>query len=284
MKNSNQTIMRTVKTKDNPYVMIDKYGINDERLSWKAKGLLVYFLSKPDNWTIMIEDVIKHGKDGRDAVRAGIRELEEYGYVVRFQLRGERGKFGQRELHVFERPQTPDIEEISPITENPSTVENTADGKPGDGKSANGKSHTTNNDLNNNDLSNKRIKKYDDDRVTDISVVFEKIAKEKELPEKRKAEVLKRILQNKSGIVNVADYVTSAIENELNRIKSKPRNTPGRTENRQHSPKQVEAIPELITKQIERQKEIEKPNKPEQSYEEKKRIMEERLKQWGMSK
>ena len=34
------SIIRTVKNKDNPYVMINKLGIQDPNLSWAAKGLL----------------------------------------------------------------------------------------------------------------------------------------------------------------------------------------------------------------------------------------------------
>jgi hypothetical protein len=97
------TIIRTNK-KDNPYVMIDKYGLNDERLSWKAKGLLAYLLSKPDDWQIYESDLINRGPDGRDSVRTALRELEANGYLQRRQLRNEDGSFGKMEYIVYERP------------------------------------------------------------------------------------------------------------------------------------------------------------------------------------
>ncbi|GMK49139.1 hypothetical protein PghCCS26_62690 [Paenibacillus glycanilyticus] len=147
-RNESNTIIRTNK-RENPYVMIDKYGLNDDRLSWKAKGLLAYLLSKPDDWQIYERDLIKRSTDGRDAVRAGLRELETNGYLSRHQMRGENGSFGTMEYVVYERPivveDTVDgqsVHGISPQTENPSTGNPTTENP----------THT-NNDLNNNDLT-----------------------------------------------------------------------------------------------------------------------------------
>lgn len=131
MQEKTNTIIRTSK-RENPYVMIDKYGLNDERLSWKAKGLLAYLLSKPDDWQVYESDLIKRAADGRDAVRTGLRELEKYGYLSRRQVRGESGSFGHMEYTVYERPiEIEELEETaadgksvhgeSPQTENPST-------------------------------------------------------------------------------------------------------------------------------------------------------------------
>lgn len=127
--NEQNTIIRTNK-RENPYVMIDKFGLNDDRLSWKAKGLLAYLLSKPDDWKIYERELIKRSTDGRDAVRTGLRELEKYGYMSRRQLRNEDGSFSAMEYIVYERPiEIPDPEAVNgksvdgeqPQTENPST-------------------------------------------------------------------------------------------------------------------------------------------------------------------
>ena len=37
---NDKTIIRVAKNKDNPYVMMNKAGLNDSRLSFKAKGIL----------------------------------------------------------------------------------------------------------------------------------------------------------------------------------------------------------------------------------------------------
>jgi len=116
-KNEKEAIVRTRKNRENPYVMVDKFGINDERLSWKAKGILVYLLSKPDDWTVRVGDLVNHAKDGRDSVLTGLKELQTYGYVSKKYIR-ENGKFSGIEYIVYERPISTDF---SPKTENPYT-------------------------------------------------------------------------------------------------------------------------------------------------------------------
>lgn len=55
--------------------------INDQRLSWKAKGLLIYLLSKPPNWTAKINDLYKKSTDGYSSLRSGIEDLVLCGYM-----------------------------------------------------------------------------------------------------------------------------------------------------------------------------------------------------------
>jgi hypothetical protein len=101
---SHTTVIR-VKKRDDPYVILDKLFLSNNALSWKAKGLLAYLLSKPDDWQIAENDLIRQSKDGRDAVRAGLRELEIHGYLTRRQIRVSGGKFARTEYVVYERPE-----------------------------------------------------------------------------------------------------------------------------------------------------------------------------------
>ncbi|PPA90104.1 helix-turn-helix domain-containing protein [Brevibacillus laterosporus] len=113
----NKTIVRVIK-RESPFVQIDKIPINDERLSWKAKGLLVYLISKPDDWTIIISDLVNKAKDGRDSVYAGLKELEQTGYLSRVRERDSNGKFLPMEYRIYETPQ---ITEIEPLPDFPDT-------------------------------------------------------------------------------------------------------------------------------------------------------------------
>lgn len=115
---------RIQKNCENPYVMLDKFSINDAALSWKAKGLLAYLLSKPDDWKVYERDIIAHAKDSRDSVRTGLKELEGAGYIVREQTRNRQGRFAEKRYQVFERPQSGHslVGGDSPSPENPSTV------------------------------------------------------------------------------------------------------------------------------------------------------------------
>jgi hypothetical protein len=70
------------RKKDNPFVQINNTVLEDKRISWKAKGILAYLLSKPDDWYIRMEDIINHAPEGRDAVRVAMQELKKFGYAV----------------------------------------------------------------------------------------------------------------------------------------------------------------------------------------------------------
>jgi hypothetical protein len=84
---TDNTIFRTTKDKNNPYVMINKIGMEDTRLSWKARGILAYLLSKPDNWKVNLEHLKKQAPDGKTSLRSGIDELKKYGYLIRVAIR-----------------------------------------------------------------------------------------------------------------------------------------------------------------------------------------------------
>jgi hypothetical protein len=98
-----KTIFRTIK-RENPYVQIDKTVINDPRLSWKAKGLMAFLLSKPDDWEVNVTNLIKQSRDGKDGVYSALKELIRYGYVCRRENR-IKGRFVQVEYLIFENPQ-----------------------------------------------------------------------------------------------------------------------------------------------------------------------------------
>ncbi|RVL02474.1 helix-turn-helix domain-containing protein [Sinorhizobium meliloti] len=85
------------------YAAIPNHVFEDARLSMEARWLLSYLLSKPDNWTVVIGDIIKKGNCGRDKARKMIAELVDVGYAEREQQR-EDGKFGASVLVIFDEP------------------------------------------------------------------------------------------------------------------------------------------------------------------------------------
>ncbi len=108
------SIIRIQKDKDNPYFIINRKTVCDDRLSWKATGLLAYFLSLPDDWQIHFAEIILHKTDGKKAVRSGFAELLQYGYMTRTAIRDSQGKITDWNYTVFESPQFQD----SPLTQN----------------------------------------------------------------------------------------------------------------------------------------------------------------------
>ena len=66
-----------VKKRPSNFVMMDKTFLEDDRLSYKAKGLLAYLLSKPDDWKVIIGNLVNSSKDGKASVYAGLKEFKE---------------------------------------------------------------------------------------------------------------------------------------------------------------------------------------------------------------
>jgi hypothetical protein len=86
--------MSTIRVKkDGHYFAVSNVPFNDERLSWEARGVMGYLLSKPDNWTISRTDLIKRGDAGREKIQRILKELERCGYVTRTRCKKEDGTF-----------------------------------------------------------------------------------------------------------------------------------------------------------------------------------------------
>ena len=97
------TIFRVEKNSN--YTVMSNYHIQDQSISWKAKGLLSTILSLPPNWDYTLAGLATIAKDGLDSTRAGIKELEDNGYVNRRRTRDEFGRMSKNEYTVFERPE-----------------------------------------------------------------------------------------------------------------------------------------------------------------------------------
>lgn len=95
-------IIRVVRRVD-PFVQVHRETCQDKRLSFKARGLLVYILSLPEDWEIRVAHLAREGKEGREAIRGAFDELEEHGYAQRTRLRKPDGTFAW-ETSVFEHP------------------------------------------------------------------------------------------------------------------------------------------------------------------------------------
>ncbi len=99
--------------KQRNYTVIDNRPLRNEKLSWKAKGLLSYLLSLPQDWDLHLSELESHATDGETSLRSGINELREAGYIIYRKARNEKGHFEHQYL-VFEHPQNPQ----NPNTEN----------------------------------------------------------------------------------------------------------------------------------------------------------------------
>lgn len=108
-------IVRSARPIDN-FTIISNDIINDSRLTWKARGILIFVLSKPDGWRTNAAGLGQYGIDGRDAILSGLNELERAGYIRRVKERHPDGKITTHTI-VFDRPRESHFEVEIPTCE-----------------------------------------------------------------------------------------------------------------------------------------------------------------------
>ncbi len=113
-------VFRIEKTRD--YTVMSNHHLRNTNLSLKAKGLLSLMLSLPEEWDYTTKGLARICKDGVDSICAGVRELEEQGYVIRERVRNPNGQLGSIEYTILEQPRPPEREKPereNPVLDNP---------------------------------------------------------------------------------------------------------------------------------------------------------------------
>jgi len=78
---------------------------DNEELSWKAKGIHTYLISRPPGWGFHISDIVNKSKEGKTAVRSGLDELKDAGLLKIEKERDDEGKFNKVIWVVAETPE-----------------------------------------------------------------------------------------------------------------------------------------------------------------------------------
>ena len=89
--------MKTVVNKKANFTTIHNKLISDSSISLKAKGIMLYMLSKPVGWNYNPKDIANNSKDGLESVYSGLKELIEAKYISR-----RKNKDGTVDYFVFE--------------------------------------------------------------------------------------------------------------------------------------------------------------------------------------
>lgn len=113
------SIIRAPRPQSNFY-LLDKKISEDHRLSWAARGVLIFLLGKPDHWVVSTQHLINETASsakplGRDAVRGLLAELIGAGYLRRVLSRNDGGKLGGYDYEVSEQWVTPETEKPGPV-------------------------------------------------------------------------------------------------------------------------------------------------------------------------
>lgn len=96
------SVFRVQKTRN--FTIMSNHHLQDTSLSFKARGILSTMLSLPDDWDYTLAGLAKIAKDSVSAVKSGVAELEEAGYIKRAQGRAKNGQFSKNIYDVYEIP------------------------------------------------------------------------------------------------------------------------------------------------------------------------------------
>lgn len=93
-------IIRAKHNKD--FTQINNATLREKGLSLRARGLLAYMLSFPDNWEFSVCNIVAETGESDRTVRRILAELEKQGFIYREQSRDDLGKFEDATSWVFE--------------------------------------------------------------------------------------------------------------------------------------------------------------------------------------
>ena len=95
--------------KNDNYTVMSNYHLRDRNLSYKAKGLLSFMLSLPEDWDYSLAGLCSISKEGRDGIRSILKELQDHHYLKIEKVRDDKGHFEYNYL-IYEVPHFIELE------------------------------------------------------------------------------------------------------------------------------------------------------------------------------
>lgn len=119
-RKAGQQLMIIRTRRPDRYAVIPNDAIQNHALSFKARGVLAYLLSQPDDWRISSGALARLAvHDGRTSIRTALQELETAKYLHRRKTRDpETGQFGWHHL-LFDHPCELPVENSEPVVRFP---------------------------------------------------------------------------------------------------------------------------------------------------------------------
>jgi DNA-binding transcriptional regulator GbsR (MarR family) len=110
---------RIIQQDVDPFTMVPNEIIMEPDLSNNAKIVWTYLRMRPHDWTFYNCEILKHIKISSKTLVKTFKELEEFGLIIRTQLRGSNGQFTACNFQIFRtiNRQTLDNTESPPVTQ-----------------------------------------------------------------------------------------------------------------------------------------------------------------------
>jgi len=103
------------------FTILPNRVIRDHRLSFRARGVLAYLLSMPPGWRTSSTRLARQAKEGRDAIRTALEELQQHGYATLVRHQDEAGHW-ITEWHVTDKACEQPVDNATyPRPENPAS-------------------------------------------------------------------------------------------------------------------------------------------------------------------
>lgn len=146
------------------FTMIPNELLRNPELSAKAKIILSILLSNKEGWHSYMTKIVTMMKESVDAIRTGIKELEQFNYLIRIRYRDKITKtikgilwacssipndFNLKKIHKLLSDNNLEIANKLELIDNQPQWENPEDGNP-----SHGKPHTKNTNINNTNIKN----------------------------------------------------------------------------------------------------------------------------------
>lgn len=113
------------------FTQVPNVYARDKALSWVARGILVWLMTHDAGYEVTMATIESSSwKEGREAVRSAVKELENAGYLHRQQRRAQGGRLAGYVFHLTDpfqlpvvgSPQLP-IDGLQPVDNSRSTVD-----------------------------------------------------------------------------------------------------------------------------------------------------------------
>lgn len=89
--------------KNRNYTLMSNYHLRDKQLSLKAKGLMSFVLSLPEDWNYSVEGLASVCMESKNTINSILHELEDHKYIKRTRIY-ENGKIADWEYIIYEEP------------------------------------------------------------------------------------------------------------------------------------------------------------------------------------